>query len=511
MAHWRLYLTAIMLALLCGTWCLAERPSFPPVPQEGSADPVPALSQQPLPPDVREKLYREELGDLFHPADLPQLMHGHELLEEYFAASKSADRKAIVTSLEQTHLPPGVLGRLARLRLHWPALAGGVYYVNERRGPYGVQYFLGIPEGYDRGRAWPLVVKLAEPGAFLTNPPPDAQRVVDLYNAWIKADLAAHPDAIEIMPLLDIELFYGPSQAGMNRVIQPMLDAADRVNIDPSQVYLIGHGAAASAAWNLVLQYPTYFAAFAPLAGEVPYDWQRLRLIDLRNTLPVVWNDVDDKAVRIEMARSMINALRGQKIDVDYQQTRGNGHNPTDAIVDERYQKMRAMKRVLYPKRVSLQSDRPETQFNRDDWLQIWQEATPGTDRRLLLRNGEIMWLHETPAKLDATLGQNQIDATVENVASLRFYLNDQMVDLSKPLTIAINRNKKVQGFVKQSIDEMLKDQILLGRGWRYFTAAVDIDLIPAPTTRPATRPATTRSTTQPRKGRIIVGPGAAD
>jgi hypothetical protein len=68
-----------------------------------------------------------------------------------------------------------------------------------------------------------------------------------------------------------------------------------------------------------------------------------------------------------------------------------------------------------------------------------------------------------------------------------------------------------VQGFVKQSIDEMLKDQVLLGRGWRYFTAAVDIDLIPAPTTRPATRPSTTRSATQPHKGRIIVGPGAAD
>lgn len=511
MAHLRLFLTAIFFSLLCGTWCLAQKPPFPPVPPEGGADAVPALSQQPLPADVREKLYRTELGDVFRPADLPQLMHGHELLEDYFAATKSADRKAAVNSLEQTHLPPGVLGRLTRIRLHWPALSGGVYYVNERRGPYDVQYFLGVPEGYDRARAWPLVVKLAEPGAFMTNPAPDAQRVVDLYNAWIKADLAAHPDAIEIMPLLNIELFYGPSQAGMNRVIQPMLDAADRVNIDPSQVYLIGHGAAASAAWNLVLQYPTYFAAFAPLAGEVPYDWQRLRLIDLRNTLPVVWNDVDDKAVRIEMARSMINALRGQKIDVDYQQTRGNGHDPTDAIVDERYQKMRATKRMLYPKRVSLQSDRPETQFNRDDWIQIWQEAAPGTDRRLLLRNGEIMWLHETPAKLDATLGQNQIDATVENVASLRFYLNDQMVDFSKPLTIAINRNKKVQGFVKQSTEEMLKDQLLLGRGWRYFTAAIDIDLIPAPTTRPVTRPATTRSTTQPRKGRIIVGPGAAD
>jgi hypothetical protein len=47
---------------------------------------------------------------------------------------------------------------------------------------------------------------------------------------------------------------------------------------------------------------------------------------------------------------------------------------------------------------------------------------------------------------------------------------------------------------LKPSIDVMLKDQLVLGRGWRYFTAAVDIDLAPPatqPTTKPATQPAT--------------------
>jgi len=45
---------------------------------------------------------------------------------------------------------------------------------------------------------------------------------------------------------------------------------------------------------------------------------------------------------------------------------------------------------------------------------------------------------------------------------------------------------------VTQSLDDMLKDQIFLGRGVRYFTAALDIDLAP-PTpasTSPSTRPA---------------------
>jgi len=96
-------------------------------------------------------------------------------------------------------------------------------------------------------------------------------------------------------------------------------------------------------------------------------------------------------------------------------------------------------------------------------------------------------------------VGPNRIEAKTENIQSLRFYLNDQMVDFSRPLTVLINGKVRFEGFVKSSIDEMLKDQLFLGRGWRYFTAFVDIDFSNlGGATRPTTRPATT----QPR-GRI--------
>jgi hypothetical protein len=72
----------------------------------------------------------------------------------------------------------------------------------------------------------------------------------------------------------------------------------------------------------------------------------------------------------------------------------------------------------------------------------------------------------------------------------MRFYLNDQMVDFSKPITVNVNRRGRFEDVVTPSVDIMLKDQLFLGRGWRYFTAVVDIDSGAAPSTRPATRPA---------------------
>jgi hypothetical protein len=76
-------------------------------------------------------------------------------------------------------------------------------------------------------------------------------------------------------------------------------------------------------------------------------------------------------------------------------------------------------------------------------------------------------------------------------------------------VTVVVNKKGKFEGIVKTSMDEMLKDQLFLGRGWRYFSAGLDIDVIP-PTTRPTTGP-TTGPGAHPRKGHIIVGPTTED
>jgi hypothetical protein len=115
--------------------------------------------------------------------------------------------------------------------------------------------------------------------------------------------LTAHPDAIVIMPLLNLDELYGPGPVGMNLVMQPIFDAASRANIDPARVYLIGHSMAAHAVWNLAIHYPTYFAAINPFAGSAKDGWQRYRLGNLANILCIVWHDASDEIVRVSESR----------------------------------------------------------------------------------------------------------------------------------------------------------------------------------------------------------------
>ncbi|HZL35793.1 MAG TPA: hypothetical protein VFC78_10825 [Tepidisphaeraceae bacterium] len=509
------FLLAVLSSVcLAAPACWARFPN-PGVPVEGTDDPAPAISKDAgIARATLLGMYRVELGELFKPQDADKLLQANQLIEGYFETSTAAGRKTTVKALEQTGLEPGVIGRLIRVRMHWPKLAPGTYYVNEKQGPFDVRYFLGVPQGYDRARGWPMVVKLAPIEPFITNPPPDATQVTALYNGWIKDELTLHPDALLLMPLVNLAELYGPSYGGMNSVIQPMLHAADRVNIDPARVYLIGHSTGGMAAWNLALNYPTYFAAIAPLAGGLGHDWQKLRLVNLRNVLPVVWHDADDKLLKIAPARAIIKSLKNQKIDVDYVETKGLGHTPSNSIVAQRYEMMRSRVRQLYPPQVTIQSNRPEVLFNRNDWVQIWQEDDPGKETRELFRMGTgHMDLYQRSAKADAKRDGNTITLALDNVESMRLYLNDQMVDLKKPLTIIVNKKRTIHGGAKQSIEEMMLDQLFLGRGWRYYTAVLDIDLTdPGATTKPTTNPAS-RPAVPPklRTGRIIVGPGAAD
>jgi len=444
-----------------------------------------------LPPDVLAKLYRAELGSKFDPADLPKYQSAHALIDQYFQVSSAAERKDLSHEIAATGLDTATIGRLVRIRSQWTSLAPGVYYINEKSGPHDVRYFLGIPKSYDLLRSWPLVVKLPTANAFLTQPPPTPDQVVQIYSQWINDELSAHPDAIVLMPLLNLDELYGPGPVGMNLVMQPIFDAAGRANIDPARVYLVGHSMAAHGVWNLAIHYPTYFAAINPMAGSAHDAWQRFRLGNLENILCIVWHDASDDVINVSESRDIVRYLRNLNYAVDYTETQNLGHMPPPGIVEAEYQKMRARTRDLYPSRVFIQSNSPETIFNRADWLQIYQAMSPGQEGKLQVARGtQGVYLYQNGFRVIGQITDpHTITLIAKNVRLVRVYLNDQMVDLTQPLKVIVNGSTKFQGAVPQSVEELLKDQLFLGRGWRYFTSVIDLDLSETPASRPSSQP----------------------
>jgi hypothetical protein len=100
------------------------------------------------------------------------------------------------------------------------------------------------------------------------------------------------------------------------------------------------------------------------------------------------------------------------------------------------------------------------------------------------------MYLYENSFRVIAEISDpHTIKLATRNVRLVRLYLNDQLVDLDHPLKVVVNGVTHYDALVPQSTQEMLKDQLFLGRGWRYYTAVIDLDLSESPTTAPTTRP----------------------
>lgn len=487
-------MTRRLIASLVVVVCLGSGAWGQLAPPQAWPTTNPALAVQGIPPQVVGQMYQRELGRLYVPQYAQRLYEAHRLMEQYFATPAAAERKAIVAKIEGLQVDPNLLGRIVRIRLHWPQLEAGVYYLNERVGVHGVAYFMGIPKGYDRARAWPLVIKLPGAHAFVTDPKPGPAEVAQLYTGWMQEELRAHPDAVVLMPLLDLKELWGPSYKGMNSVIQPMHHAFSRVNIDPARVYLSGHGMSGHATWNLALHYPTYFAAINPMSGGATAGWQRVRLLNLRNVYAVAWHGGEDPLVKVEASRGVVKVLRQHKYDVDYEETPKAGHVPSEEILERLYGKVRARVRELYPRQVAQASNRPDTLFNRNDWVQVYQLLNPGEEKKVgvIHGTGTIAFQQNTYNITAAISKLNEIDIKTSNVESMRVYLNDQMVDFSRPIVVRVNGKQRFGGMVTPSTEEMLKDQVFLGRGWRYYTGFIDVDF-GLPSTQPATAPTTRR------------------
>lgn len=495
----------ILLCLFSTAGARAAGAAIPPTP-------APATLPSRLPPvdfDTAASWYRHEFGDQLPLERLKTLYEAHLWVEAYFTDLPTQAREQVIRQIETSGVTPADVARLCRIRLGWRDVEPGVYYIHDRIGPTPVYYFVGVPEGYTPARPWPAVLMLPTATAFVARRPVgevSGDEVARTYTRWLQAELRARPGYLFIMPLLHLTELWGPGYAGMNNAIRPLLHANETFAIDPRRVYLRGQGMSGHAVWNLALHYPTYFAAVNPLAGGASYDWQRARLINLRNTLPVVWHDRDDPAVPVKASRDLVAVLRQNRIDVLYEETRGVGHIPGPELDQRLFTQMTGRTKDPFPRVVSLRSNRMDLAFLRNDWVQVWEPADPGQETRHVFRwGGSSMWTFQNVLTLEArlsgprgTASGNRIELQARNVGSVRLLLSDELVDLSRPVSVVWNNRTLFEGPVEASHRATLTDQLLLGRGWRTYTAALDLTLTPAANTAPATAPASPSSPPPP-------------
>lgn len=192
----------------------------------------------------------------------------------------------------------------------------------------GLPVVVRLPEGYDPGRPWPLVVFLHGAGECGSD---GRQAQVGLGPA-----VAARPDRWPCLVLMPQK----PSrehqwEAYEDQVLAAIAEARARWNIDGDRIALTGLSQGGHGTWTFAANHPGTWAAIAPVCGYLnrvsappELDASYAKLAEKIKHLPVwAFHGEDDKVVKVEATKAVVDSLKAAGADVRASYYPGVGHD----------------------------------------------------------------------------------------------------------------------------------------------------------------------------------------
>jgi pimeloyl-ACP methyl ester carboxylesterase len=266
-------------------------------------------------------------------------------------------------------------------------------------------YSLYVPDDYDAGKAWPLIVYLHGRGGTSGEtafPLPLRPRNYLFArcdgrsgSTW---DNLAERDILDVMA--HVQKFY---------------------HVDPSRIYIMGGSMGGAGTWSMATAYPDLFAAALPICGfPVTY------LENLHNVPVWVFHDRDDQSVAVQLGYWSVRRLQRLGSPARFFTAEGYGHDGfewarlagadyTTWLLDQR--KPDAPPTIFYR---TMSAKRP-----RAYWVEILQFSDPTREASVAAR----------------ALTGNQLYLEMENVETLAVKLPAQLFDRQRALDVAVGND----------------------------------------------------------------------
>ncbi|MBM4371487.1 MAG: hypothetical protein FJ098_07520 [Deltaproteobacteria bacterium] len=306
-------------------------------------------------------------------------------------------------------------------------------------------YLLDVPDGYTPDRPWPLILSLHG------NPPGHSLRVHRLY--WQRDTQPAG----FLLASPDLEWGHWREPEGQERVLDTLRDVLRRFHVDPDQIHLAGYSSGGVGAW--------YFGTW---------------LADL-------WATVN---VRCGLRTSKMGPMENlAKIGVYLIHAAGDRRcAPSNARDAARDLEARGFDHVfrMFPGDHDFQWD---DNGNVMEWMRSRRLRDYGAlDYTLQLEAGGrlVRWLWvagEGRTRVRARAADNRIELTVGDLRRLRglvVYLNEDLADPARPVTVVLNGEERYRGLVLPDLDAFLDAWTLFPsyspvQPRRIFTARVSL------------------------------------
>ncbi len=233
-----------------------------------------------------------------------------------------------------------------------------------------------------------------------------------------------------------------------------------RYHIDPDRIFLTGMSNGGIGAWVIGMHDAPLFAGIAPMASGLDNVLMPF-LANLRSTPIYIIHGAKDQVMPVELSRTITNELTRLGYPYVYREhdrehPMAGGHYFPREELPELVTWLNAQRRNPLPTSVTVV--REASHFQPFGWVRIdATDAIAAFSEDLVSKRDDLIKCQEY-ARLDASIvASNRIEVRTNRVQRYSLFLNEQLIDSSKPLIVLTNGQVSFEGLVTPSLETLLR------------------------------------------------------
>ena len=233
-----------------------------------------------------------------------------------------------------------------------------------------------------------------------------------------------------------------------------------RYHIDPDRIFLTGMSNGGIGAWVIGMHDAPLFAGIAPMASGLD-DVLMPFLANLRSTPIYIIHGAKDQVMPVELSRTITKELTRLGYPFVYREhdrehPMAGGHYFPREELPELVTWFNAQRRNPLPTTVTVVRD--ASHFQPFGWVRIDATDPIASFSEDLVSKRDDRIRRREYARLDASIvAPNRIEVQADRVQRYSLFLNEQLIDSSKPLVVLTNGQVSFEGPVTPSLETLLR------------------------------------------------------
>ncbi len=329
--------------------------------------------------------------------------------------------------------------------------------------PHGLQPVGSLPDEQIVVRDRPYRLSLSIPQSY--EPTKDYALVVCLHGAGFTGEVYLDRWKSRLGEQYILACPTYPAGAWFTRraedlVLATVRTVQQRYRIDPNRIFLSGMSNGGIGAWLIGMHHAPLFAGLAPMASGID-DVLFPFLENLRTTPIYIIHGSQDQVMPVELSRKLAAELKHLGYPFIYREhdrthAMAGGHFFPREELPDLVKWFDGQRRTPVPKAVTVVRD--ASHLLSFGWVRIDATDQIASFSEDLIDKRDDSIRQRTYARLTAEVtGPNRIDVHTDHVRQYTLYLNDELVDLSKPVLITTDGQASFEGVVVPQVDTLLR------------------------------------------------------